>query len=77
MSLRLLGACLILALGQGAARAQTQQARVAVVVGNNLGHDPARVLHFAEAEAGKLASLLRGAGELQRHHRQGGAARSG
>ncbi len=64
MSLRLLGACLILALGQGAARAQTQQARVAVVVGNNLGHDPARVLHFAEAEAGKLASLLRGAGEF-------------
>jgi hypothetical protein len=64
MSLRLLGACLILALGQGAARAQTQQARVAVVVGNNLGRDPARTLHFAEAEAGKLASLLRSAGDF-------------
>ena len=64
MSLRLLGACLILALGQGAAQAQAHQARVAVVVGNNLGHDPARTLRFAEAEAGKLASLLRSAGEF-------------
>ena len=64
MALRLLGACLILALGQGAAHAQAQQARVAVVVGNNLGHDPARTLRFAEAEAGKLASLLRSAGEF-------------
>jgi len=32
MSLRLLGACLILALGQGAALAQAQQTRMAVVV---------------------------------------------
>ncbi|HJX65469.1 MAG TPA: caspase family protein [Polyangia bacterium] len=64
MSLRLLGACLILALGQGAARAQTEQTRVAVVVGNNLGHDPGRTLRYAEAEAGKLASLLRGAGDF-------------
>jgi hypothetical protein len=62
MALRLLGVCLILALWQGAAHAQAQQARVAVVVGNNLGHDPARTLRFAEAEAGKLASLLRSAG---------------
>jgi len=51
-------------LGQGSARAQTQQTRVAVVVGNNLGNDPGRPLHFAEAEAGKLATLLRGAGEF-------------
>ena len=64
MALRLLGACLILALGQGAAHAQAQQARVAVVVGNNLGHDPARTLRYAEAEAVKLAALLRGAGDF-------------
>ena len=64
MALRLLGVCLILALWQGAAHAQAQQARVAVVVGNNLGRDPARTLRYAEAEAGKLASLLRGAGEF-------------
>ncbi len=53
MALRFLGACLILALGQGAAHAQAQQARVAVVVGNNLGNDPARSLRYAEAEAGR------------------------
>jgi len=64
MSPRLLGACLILALGQGAAHAQTQQSRVAVVVGNNLGNDPGRPLRYAEAEAGRLATLLRGAGEF-------------
>jgi len=64
MALRLLGACLILALGQGAARAQAQQTRVAVVVGNNLGHDSARTLRYAEAEAVKLASLLRSAGDF-------------
>ena len=65
MSLRLLGVCLILALGQGLAYAQSQQARIAVVVGNNLGRDPSRTLHFAEEEAGRLASLLRGAGEFE------------
>ncbi len=64
MSLRLLGACLILALGQGAALAQAQETRMAVVVGNNLGHDPARTLRYAEAEAVKLAALLRGAGDF-------------
>ena len=64
MSLRLLGACLILALGQEAALAQAQQTRMAVVVGNNLGHDPARTLRYAEAEAVKLAALLRGAGDF-------------
>jgi hypothetical protein len=60
----MLGVCLILALGQGAARAQAQQTRVAVVVGNNQGHDPARTLRYAEAEAVKLASLLRSAGDF-------------
>jgi len=65
MSLRLLGACLILALGQGSALAQSAQTLVAVVVGNNLGNDPGRALHFAEAEAGRLANLLRGAGEFE------------
>ena len=64
MSLRLLGACLILALGQGSVHAQTQQTRVAVVVGNNQGRDPARTLRYAEAEAGKLAALLRSAGDF-------------
>jgi len=64
MSLRLLGACLILALGQGSVHAQTQQTRVAVVVGNNQGRDPARTLRYAEAEAGKLACLLRSAGDF-------------
>jgi hypothetical protein len=64
MALRFFGAWLILALGQGFAFAQTQQARVAVVVGNNLGRDPGRTLRYAEAEAGRLASLLRGAGEF-------------
>ena len=65
MTLRLLGVCLILALGQGAAHAQSQQARMAVVVGNNLGHDPTRTLRYAEEEAGRLATLLRGAGEFE------------
>jgi hypothetical protein len=37
---------------------------MAVVVGNNLGHDPARTLRYAEAEAVKLAALLRGAGDF-------------
>jgi hypothetical protein len=77
MALRLLGACLILALGQGAARAQTEQTRVAVVVGNNLGHDPARTLRYAEAEAVKLASLLRGAGDFDSVVTVTGASRAG
>ena len=59
MTLRLLGVCLILALGQGAARAQTQQTRVAVVVGNNLGHDPGRTLRYAEAEAAAWRSVAK------------------
>jgi len=75
MSLRLLGACLILALGQGAALAQAQQTRMAVVVGNNLGHDPARTLRYAEAEAVKLASLLRGAGDFDSVVTRHGASR--
>jgi hypothetical protein len=77
MALRFLGAWLILALGQGLAHAQNQQARVAVVVGNNLGRDPARTLHFAEAEAGKLAALLRGAGDFDSVITVKGARREG
>jgi hypothetical protein len=65
MGLRWFGACLILVLGQGSAQGQVQQqSRVAVVVGNNLGHDPGRTLRFAEAEATRLATLLRGAGDF-------------
>ena len=65
MGFRWLGPCLILALGAPLAYGQVQeQARVAVVVGNNLGNDPSRTLRFAEAEAGRLASLLRTAGEF-------------
>ncbi|HJX54417.1 MAG TPA: caspase family protein, partial [Polyangia bacterium] len=77
MALRFLGAFLILALGPGLAYAQNQQARVAVVVGNNLGRDPARTLHFAEAEAGKLAALLRSAGDFDSVITVKGARREG
>ena len=65
MALRWLGTCLILALWHGSAQAQVQQqTRIAVVVGNNLGNDPGRTLRYAEAEASRLAILLRSAGNF-------------
>ena len=66
MGSRCLLAGLIFVLGPSTALAQIQeQARVAVVVGNNLGHDPSRALRYAEAEVGRLAALLRSAGDFE------------
>jgi hypothetical protein len=44
--------------------AQPRQVRLGLVAGNNLGHDSARGLHFAEDEVGRLAELLKGAGDF-------------
>jgi hypothetical protein len=44
--------------------AQPAQVRLGLVVGNNLGRDPARSLHYAEEEMGRLADLLMGAGDF-------------
>lgn len=74
----LLAAGLISALASSPALAQIQQqARVAVVVGNNLGHDPSRALRYAEEESGRLAALLRGAGDFDNVITVKGAGRAG
>jgi hypothetical protein len=74
----LLAAGLMFAFASTPALAQIQQqARVAVVVGNNLGHDSSRSLRYAEAEAGRLAALLRGAGDFDSVITVNGAERAG
>ena len=57
---------LAIGLGLGAApvRAQPRQVRLGLMAGNNAGRDPARSLHYAEEEVGRLADLLRSAGEF-------------
>ena len=64
------------ALGwQGQARAQVQQVRVALVVGNNEGNESGRTLRYAEAEVQRLASLLRSTGEFDKVEVLRGAGR--
>jgi len=46
------------------ALAQTRQVRVGLVVGNNLGKDASRGLRYAEDEVGRLADLLKSAGDF-------------
>ena len=57
-----------LAIGLGVcaapAWAQSGQVRLGVVAGNNLGHDPARGLRYAEEEVGRLADLLKSSGDF-------------
>jgi hypothetical protein len=59
---------LVLALGlalvAAPARAQQRQVRLGLVAGNNAGRDPARSLRYAEDEVGRLADLLRSAGDF-------------
>jgi hypothetical protein len=59
---------LVLAIGLGLAaapaRAQQRQVRLGLVAGNNAGKDPARSLRYAEEEVGRLADLLRTAGDF-------------
>jgi hypothetical protein len=57
---------LAIGLGMGAisAQAQPRQVRLGLVAGNNVGHDPARGLHYAEEEMGRLADLLKNAGDF-------------
>ena len=67
--MRLLGfALLALATGLGVcagpAWAQSGQTRIGLVAGNNLGRDPARGLRYAEDEVGRLADLLKSAGDF-------------
>jgi hypothetical protein len=46
------------------------------MAGNNLGHDPAHSLHFAEEEVGRLGDLLRTAGDFDDIVTLRGASRS-
>jgi hypothetical protein len=57
---------LMAALGTGAvpAWAQAPTVRLGLVIGNNLGREPGRSLRYAEGEVGRLADLLRDAGEF-------------
>jgi hypothetical protein len=59
---------LVLAMGLGLAaapaRAQQRQVRLGLVAGHNAGKDPARSLRYAEEEVGRLADLLRTAGDF-------------
>ncbi len=50
--------------GGDAAFARTEQVRVSVVVGNNVGRHPARALRYAEQEVSNLARLLRSHGDF-------------
>jgi hypothetical protein len=59
---------LALAMGLGLAvapaRAQSRQVRLGLVAGNNAGKDPTRSLRYAEEEVGRLADLLKSAGDF-------------
>ena len=57
---------LVLAIGLGTspALAQPRQVRLGLVAGNNTGRDPARSLRYAEEEVGRLADLLKSAGDF-------------
>jgi hypothetical protein len=57
---------LAIGLGLGAvpAWAQPRQVRLGLMAGNNLGRDSARSLHYAEEEVGRLAELLKKAGDF-------------
>jgi len=44
--------------------AQSGQVRLGLLAGNNQGKDPARNLRYAEQEVGRLADLLKGAGDF-------------
>ncbi len=46
------------------ALAEPRQVRIGLVVGNNLGSDASRGLRYAEEEVGRLAELLKGAGDF-------------
>lgn len=46
-------------------RARAEQIRRALVVGNNIGNDPAHALRYAEEEVGRLGDVLRRAGQFQ------------
>jgi hypothetical protein len=46
------------------AYAQSRQVRIGLVAGNNLGKDSSRSLRYAEDEVGRLADLLKNAGEF-------------
>ncbi len=63
-----LSGILALAIGLGfaaaPARAQSRQVRLGLVVGNNTGEDPAHSLRYAEEEVGRLAELLKTAGDF-------------
>src|ERR1700690_258728 len=63
-----LSGILVLAIGLGLAaapaHAQQRQVRLGLVTGNNTGRDPARSLRYAEDEVGRLADLLRTAGDF-------------
>jgi hypothetical protein len=58
----------VTAAGVDGVRASADQARVAVVVGNNVGHEPARALRYAEDEVGRVAELLRAKGDFSAMH---------
>jgi hypothetical protein len=59
---------LALVMGSGMcatpAWAQSGQVRLGLVAGNNLGRDPTRNLRYAEEEVGRLADLLKAAGDF-------------
>ncbi|HXI57616.1 MAG TPA: caspase family protein [Polyangia bacterium] len=46
-------------------RAQAQQVRHALLLGNNLGHEPTRALRYAEQEVGRLGELLKRSGDFE------------
>jgi hypothetical protein len=56
--------------------AQPRQVRIGLVVGNNLGKDTSRSLRYAEEEVGRLADLLKGAGDFDEIVTLQGAGRS-
>lgn len=77
VSIRLLVLLCALAWPLGAhARADLQQVRIAVVVGNNVGNKPERALKYAEQEVVRLQELLRRAGEFSQIHLLRGASRA-
>jgi hypothetical protein len=53
-----------LCLCAGTAWAQPHQVRIGLVAGNNIGNDATRGLRYAEEEVGRLADLLKSAGDF-------------
>ncbi|MEA2696547.1 MAG: hypothetical protein QOI66_818 [Myxococcales bacterium] len=60
-----IGAVVVAVIVAVPGQAQAQQVRHALLLGNNLGHEPTRALRYAEQEVGRLGELLKRSGDFE------------